>query len=189
MNSRVKTEIAFGVIFTLAVVVGGLFFLVNRNPDLAIIFPVRTIPLSETKTAQNIPKNDPYYEALATKCHDDTCCLDSVSLMKQGGFKEINRGDFLGEMVCQYGSSEETTYIIDSLSCIGSLAWCSNDPVAKKKWQEIQAQQKNQNQEMNQEAIKTKEVCEKKSGKVCTIVLCDSGPECQNVETGWQPVQ
>lgn len=186
MNNTIKTEIALGILFIVALVIGGLVFAENRNKNPgSALESTSVLPLDDSIAS----KNDSYYVALAKKCNEDTCCLDSVSVMKQGGFKEIKRGDFLGETVCQYGSSEETTSIIDSLSCVGSLAWCSNDPVVKKKWQEIQARQKNQNQEVDTITTQSKEECEKKAGKQCSIVLCDSSPECKNIKTGWQPIQ
>ena len=53
-----------------------------------------------------------YYQALSVKCAGDSCCLASVSRMKENGFEEVKSGK------CPEGVDK------DMLKCVNSLQWC-----------------------------------------------------------------
>ncbi len=53
-----------------------------------------------------------YYQALRVKCAGNSCCLASVSRMKENGFEEAKDGK------CPEGVDK------DMLKCVNSLQWC-----------------------------------------------------------------
>jgi len=62
--------------------------------------------------AQRNEKILAYYQALSVKCVGDSCCLASVSRMKENGFEEVKDGK------CPEGVDK------DMLKCVNSLQWC-----------------------------------------------------------------
>jgi len=180
-NKKIAIELAVGIIILIALAFGGYIWLMIPKENSFNKTTANKIPIAQP--TQNID----YYQTLADNCKKmavglQKCCLDSVVVIKNGGFITVNEQDN-----CPSTWDQNKSYVTDRLGCTGSYIWCTNDPAAKAKDDKIKKQQEEQNKIDNETMQNAKTECEKKSGKECGFVMCE-GPECGENSHGWQPM-